>query len=112
MLYKLNNIVINIHSQQTIGEVTYAAGTFLKWTPQERLDFGITEEAEPATILTQAELDAAHNADVQSQIHQLELQDVMGRPAREAIAADTAHPAYLKYKALNDTIVVLRATLV
>lgn len=84
-----------------------------KLSVEELTAMGITKEANPIPPApTQEELDATRNADVHSQIHQLELQDVMGRPVREAIAADATHPAYTKYKALNDQIVALRATLV
>ena len=61
------------------------------------------------TNLTQQK--AAFNSTIYELIHAVELNDVMGRPAREAIAADPTHLANVKYAAIEEQIALLSAQL-
>jgi len=115
MIYKYNNNIINPNTQLVINDITHSAGTFLKWTPAERLAFGITEEAEPIPPApTQAELDAQHNANILIQISQIESTNLMARPMREYLLSVIPVTAtqYTKIKAVDDSIVSLRGQLI
>ena len=110
-MYNFNGLKITGSIQ--IGDSVYPINYWPQVAPGTLAALGVTYEDDPLPAPpTQAEIAATHNIPVYEQIHRLELQDVMGRPVREAIAADPTHLAYGKYKALDDQIAALRATLV